>query len=176
MLTADCQQALDSCCGHAVTRNGNSTGTQPTRKLDECTHHETLGHASPLTAEADKLWAREWARDWSLTTEESYEMLVRFKFFRRETFLYHETIVMALYYCKELQPYLDCKLFLSQLLPFHRFPVGGPVSWKLTFQPWLRKEDVAIAVAGELGSFALLSLEPFFFCWACYSVLVVWAL
>lgn len=100
-------------------------------------------------------------------------MLVTFKFFRRETFLYHETIVMALYYCKELQPYLDCKLFLSQLLPFHRFPVVGPVSWKLTFQPWLRKEDVAIAVAGELGSFALLSLEPFFFCWACYSVLVV---
>ena len=118
--------------------------------------------------------------DYCLTTEESYEMLVRFKFFQGGTFLDHKTNVMALYYCKKVQPNLDCKLFLSQLLLLDRwfqrvFPVGGPVSWKLklTFQPWLRKGDVAIVVAGELGSFALLSLEPFFFFWACYSVLVV---
>ena len=86
-------------------------------------------------------------------------MLVMFKFFQGETFLDHATIVMALYYCKILQPNLDCELFLSQLLLFDWwfqsvFPVakiGVPVPWKLyTFQPWLRKGDVAVVVAGEL--------------------------
>ena len=62
---------------------------------------------------------------------------------------------MALYYCKKLQPNLDCKLLLSQLLLFDRLfqsfiSSRGPVYCKFIFQPWLRKGGVAVVVAGEL--------------------------
>lgn len=63
---------------------------------------------------------------------------------------------MALYYYKNLQPDLYYKLVPSQLLLFDRlfwefFPLGGQFYCKITsFQPWLRKGEVAVVLAGDL--------------------------
>ena len=81
---------------------------------------------------------------------------MRFKFLECETFIDHETIVMALQYYKKFQPGLKDKLLLSKLRLcdrwFQSFYISvGQFTASLHFiQPWRRKGNAAVVVAGEL--------------------------